>query len=320
MRQDYHRVVQLLLDAAPEIFRRGSFILKGGTAINLFVRELPRLSVDLDLVYADYTLSRDEAIAAIAGDLEEASRRLEKRGIHARSGSHAGPETKLFLERENIRVKIEVNQVFRGSLLPSVALNLTDLAQELFFTELKLPVLAREELYASKLVAALDRQHPRDLFDMWLLLNAEGISPSMVDCFVCYLAGHNRPVHEVLFNSPKPLTRIFQNEFLGMTRQAIELDALERTQTHLLQAVPAMLEGHHREFLLTLVNGLPDWSLLPFPHLQDLPAIKWKLKNLLHLQKTHPAKFDAQRRELDLRFRQSSGGGCSPGSDPKGGR
>jgi len=58
MNQLYLDTAKLLTQVAPLVFQEGVFALKGGTAINLFLRDMPRLSVDLDLVFPDYTLPR----------------------------------------------------------------------------------------------------------------------------------------------------------------------------------------------------------------------------------------------------------------------
>jgi predicted nucleotidyltransferase component of viral defense system len=96
-------------------------------------------------------------------------------------------------------VKIEVNFVMRGTLHPVRAASLTAKAREALFADLELPVASLEDVYGGKLVAALDRQHPRDLFDVMQLFAHEGITPGIRRAFVVYLASHNRPVHEVLF-------------------------------------------------------------------------------------------------------------------------
>lgn len=303
--QKYVAAVQLLLDVAPELFRSEHFVLKGGTAINLFVRDLPRLSVDLDLVWCDHQSPRDKALKEIRQALDEIGTLIGKRGIRFRLGGTKGEETKVFFEQDGVQVKVEVNHVFRGTLLKPESMSLVDAAKDLFFFELELPVLAKDELYASKLVAALDRQHPRDIYDVHLLLEAEGISPAMLDCFVAYLAGHNRPLHEVVFAPVKNLETAFQNEFQGMTREPISLQTLEATQTALLEEFPARLNPEHREFLHGLAAGDPDWELLPFPFLQNLPAVRWKLENLRKLKKLNLTKFNFQRAELERKFRQA---------------
>ena len=63
MNPTYLDTARLLVQVAPLVFMDDTFALKGGTAINLFVRDMPRLSVDLDLVFTDHTLARDEALA-----------------------------------------------------------------------------------------------------------------------------------------------------------------------------------------------------------------------------------------------------------------
>jgi hypothetical protein len=179
-------------------------------------------------------------------------------------------------------------------------------ALNLFTTDLAVPVLATAELYGSKLVAAMDRQHPRDIFDVMHMLQRFGWQPEFIDCFVVYLAGHNRPVHEVLFPKVKPLEAAFTNEFAGMTREMIELDTLVQWQARLLQELPQQLTPSHRDFLLSMVRGDPVWELMPMPHLRELPAVQWKLMNLSQLKKNNVTSFAAQHQLLAQRLESLS--------------
>lgn len=301
MNRAYIDAVRLLLEVAPEIFREPVFALKGGTAINLFLHDMPRLSVDLDLVYTDHQPARDEALQHIGAALTAAATTLESRNMRCERGSSA-EETKLFIERNRIRVKIEVNHVFRGTVLPAVACPLCENTQDTFFTDIKLPVLHPDELYGSKLVAAMDRQHPRDLFDVMGLYARDGLSQGIVECFVSYLAGHNRPVHEVLFANQIDIARSYANEFVGMTREPLALDDLLQVRSRLFTELPSALTSSHREFLLSLVRCEPDWSLMACTHLKDMPAIQWKLANLQRLREVNPAKFSEQQSELSRRL------------------
>ena len=165
MDKTYADAVRLLLAAAPEVFANDIFAMKGGTAINLFVRDMPRLSVDIDVVYTPWQIPREQALAAIAGEIDAIAGRLAKRGMRTRKvASKDLGDTKLLIEDADNQVKIEVNAVFRGTVLPVERRALTPRTADLFGAELELPVLATAELYGSKLVAAMDRQHPRDLF------------------------------------------------------------------------------------------------------------------------------------------------------------
>ena len=142
----------------------------------------------------------------------------------------------------------------------------------------------------------MDRQHPRDIFDVMHMLDHFGWQAGIVDCFVAYLAGHNRPVHEVLFPEAKALEPAFTNEFSGMTRNVIELDTLAHVQARLLEELPRrQLSAAHREFLLTMVQNSPAWDRMPMKHLHELPGHQWKLMNLAQLRKRSVARFAAQR-------------------------
>lgn len=298
MHETYVNTVRLMLDIAPIIFETPRFAMKGGTALNLFVQDMPRLSVDIDVVFIDRNLSRDEAINAITEELGRAKARIEAEGYTARtstvSGKARGEDVKLTVMSGDALVKVEVNYVFRGTLLDPVTRTLVTAAEERFATRISVPTLHESELYGSKLVAALDRQHPRDLFDVMRMYALFGLRDDVVDAFVGYLAGHNRPVHEVLFSAKKPIAEVYEADFVGMTVDPVALDVLLATQDRLHRELPAALTRDHRAFLLSLVRVEPDWSLMPFGHLRELPAIRWKLQNLEAIKKQKPDVFAQQ--------------------------
>jgi len=303
MEKSYVDTVRLLLESVPVIFQTPHFAMKGGTAINLFVQNMPRLSVDIDVVYTDHTAPRVAALKAISDGLNQIQKQLVRVKLDAQiAATGKGDEIKMFIQRGPIQVKVEVNHVFRGTVLPVENRALNAEARRVFTTELSAPVLAPAELYGSKLVAAMDRQHPRDIFDVRGLYEQGGLTPEIVECFVCYLAGHNRPVHEVLFSNDVDLTTAFDNEFVGMTQHPITLAELQKIRAKLKKELPARLTDRQREFLIGLVAGEPDWSLMQCPHLQKLPAIQWKLQNLVRLKKSNPKKFAQQAEELRKRF------------------
>jgi hypothetical protein len=299
----YVDTVRLLLDVVPDVFVSGRLAMKGGTALNLFVQDMPRLSVDIDVVFVAYQTPREVALAEIAAELSAIQGRLKNRGSMAEIAvNKTGNESKIFARRDRIGVKIEINHVFRGTLLPVEIRALSKEASNIFTTAISVPMLAVPELYGSKLVAAMDRQHPRDLFDVHHMFIGSGLTPEIVECFVSYLAGHNRPVHEVLYSNDIDLTRPYDNEFSGMARAPVTLAALEGARARLRSELFGMLTENHKKFLLGLVKGEPQWDYMQCPHLAELPAIQWKLQNLTRLRKTNPGKFEAQYRELDRRF------------------
>lgn len=305
MNQIYLNTVRLLIAIAPAVFASRHFAMKGGTALNLFVQDLPRLSVDIDVVFVTYDLDRNAALRVIAEELNAAKARVERLGFRAEVRANGkGEEAKMFVTDGSSEVKVEVNYIFRGTVLPFVLTPLTPAAQEIFTANIEVPVLSTAELYGSKLVAALDRQHPRDLFDVLHMKKRFGLPLDFVDCFVAYLAGHNRPVHEVLFGNMKPLAAVFESEFRGMTTALVSLEDLESTRNWLFAELPNALTAAHRQFLLTLVQGHPEWSLMPIKHLKDLPAVRWKLMNLETAAKKNRPKFIFQHDELARRFAQ----------------
>lgn len=308
MNKEYLDIVRLLVRVAPTIFAEPGFALKGGTAINLFVRDLPRLSVDLDLVFLDYRLDRQAALAAISKAVGNISSRIGKLGLQVHVPSRTeGEEAKLLIRQGRTEVKVEINQVLRGTIHPVATMRMVTSARDQLKADLRLPVLAAEELYGGKLVAALDRNHPRDWFDVMLLLKSEGITPSIQRCFVAYLAAHNRPPHEVLFGPAKLLEDSFDREFSGMTSYEVSLAELEDVQRKVRDELPKQLDEGERRFLVSLDSNAPDWSLIRIPHLKDMPAIRWKLTNLKRLKRENKSKFAEQSAALRERFGLAEG-------------
>lgn len=303
MDKAYADTVRLLLTVAPDVFRNPAFAMKGGTAINMFVRDMPRLSVDIDVVYTPWNAPRDEALAAITAELAAISERLTRIGLSVDTVGNAdtGDRTLLVSSGASL-VKVEVNIVFRGTVLPVQKRPLVTSAAGTFAAELELPILAIDELYGSKLVAAMDRQHPRDLFDVWQLYKADGLTEEMVECFVTYLAGHNRPTHEVLFGRPKDISQEYRTTFVGMTTEDIALETLLKSRERLFKELPERLKANHRRFLIGLARAEPDWSLLKCQHAASLPALQWKLTNLQKLKKTNSQKLEEQANALEQKL------------------
>jgi hypothetical protein len=303
MDEHYARTVRLLLTAAPAVFDNAIFAMKGGTAINLFIQDMPRLSVDIDVVYIPWQPNREEALHDIAAELERIRARLAPLGLIVRTlPSRDQSETKLFIENEISQVKVEVNFVFRGTVLSVLRQPLSRKTAELFSVELAAPLLAPDELYGSKLVAAMDRQHPRDLFDVWRLFETGGLSDATIECFVTYLAGHNRPFHEVLFGTDKAIEREYQDHFVGMTAEAVPLETLLAARTRLREELSRRLTSAQRRFLISLSQAQPEWNLLHCPYASELPALRWKLANLETFKKRRPDDFREQALLLEQKL------------------
>lgn len=144
----------------------------------------------------------------------------------------------------------------------------------------EMTVVPFEDLYAGKLVAALDRQHPRDLFDVRDLMANEGLTADLRETFILYLLSHNRPMGEVLSGRVKDLASEYRDGFRGMTVETVPIEELIETQESLISELIGAMPDRHREFLLGFERGQPNWSLLKDPTAADLPAIRWRQRNL----------------------------------------
>jgi predicted nucleotidyltransferase component of viral defense system len=278
--ESYRRQVRLLLQALPYVAEEKDFALKGGTAINLFVRNMPRLSVDTDLTYLPVQ-PRAESLDAIDAALGRIAERARKGipGARVHETRFEGRVAKLVLAADGAQIKIEVTPVLRGCVYePEVREVSKAVEAEFGFAETQ--VVSFADLYAGKIVAALDRQHPRDLFDIRDLLANEGIDDALRRAFIVYMLSHDRPMFEVLDSAQKDIRAEFERGFEGMTDKPVELKDLLDARAALVKAIVTDMPVEHRKFLVSFEKGEPDWKLLGLDGVDKLPAVLWRQQNL----------------------------------------
>lgn len=281
----YRRQVTLLIRVIPLVAQEDCFALKGGTAINLFVRDLPRLSVDIDLTYLPVQ-PRDQSLKEIEAALRRIADRIRAQiaGCQVTEGTAEGRVNKLFVQLGTATVKIEVTPVLRGSVYPAQTRTVTQAVEDEFgFAEIR--VVSHSDLYAGKLVAALDRQHPRDFFDVRDLLANEGITDDLRKAFIVYMLSHHRPMAEVLDPPRQDMTDDYEHGFIGMTDEPVPLAELESTREAMIETIVGGMPAAHKNFLVSFERGEPDWDLLGLAGVPDLPAVKWRQINLDKLPK-----------------------------------
>ena len=289
----YRRQAALLVRTLPFVAEETCFALKGGTAINLFVRDMPRLSVDIDLTYlplADRATSLSQIDGALRRIGERITDGLPGARVHEGRLHDENTVNKLIVRMEGVQVKVEVTPVLRGSVYEPELRSVSPRVEDAFgFAEIQ--VVSFADLYAGKLVAALDRQHPRDLFDVRDLLANEGIDDELRKAFLVYLISHNRPMAEVLAPTLRELSDEYKRGFLGTTERPVTLEELVQTRKELIDSIVGQMPTEHREFLVGFEQGNPNWPLVELAGIEALPAVRWRMKNLARLT-------DAKRREL----------------------
>lgn len=295
----YYRQVQLLLRIIPFVARHDCFALKGGTAINLFVRDFPRLSVDIDLVFLPM-MERHEALQTIKSNLDTLASTItasidSTRVI--RSFQDKEDALRLLVERDGVQIKIELSPVLRGTVYEPKVIPVSEVVEEEFgFAEMT--VVSFADLYAGKICAALDRQHPRDLFDVKQLLDNEGLIDELRKALLVYIISHPRPITELLRPNLKDISGIYEGEFRNMADQDIPQADLEATREQLVSLINTSLTPQEREFLLSFKNRTPDWTLLELTGIDQLPAVRWKLQNLARMTQEKHAEAYHRLKEI----------------------
>jgi predicted nucleotidyltransferase component of viral defense system len=290
-RDTYRRQVALLIRILPQIAEENCFALKGGTAINLFIRDMPRLSVDIDLTYVPVA-PRAESLAAIDAAMKRIVARIKTAMPEARTttSDSEGAVTRLIIRERGVQTKVEVTPVLRGCVYEPETRSVSE-AVEGAFGFAQIQVVSFADLYAGKIVAALDRQHPRDLFDVQELLANEGIDDAMRKAFIVYLLSHDRPMSEVLAARRKDISDEFLRGFEGMTEHPVSREELLAAREALIAEIVGKMPDSHRRFLVSFERGEPDWALLGVPGAAELPAVKWRQQNLDKLTKEKRAEL-----------------------------
>lgn len=295
----FKRQVELLLKCMPAIREQAYFALKGGTALNLIHHDLPRLSVDIDLTYR-HLEAREASITNIQQGLLDIAAAIKQTDSQYVIKEYRGKANKYLLKlmiyHNNTMVKIEPSFIARGTLYPIEYQKFSEKVNNTFGVFLdRIPVLNSAELYAGKLCAALNRQHPRDLFDVKILFEHGGISDEMRRAFVVYLACDSRPIHELLQPNHLDIKNVLEKEFSQMTDYTVTLDELLLAREQLIETVKNILTDNERQFLLSVKDGQPNYDLMPYDNLERLPALQWKLINVRKMDK---AKREKMRKKL----------------------
>ena len=292
--------ISLLLKVLPYIAPETKLALNGGTALNLFLRDMPRISVDIDLTYLPFD-NRETALNNISGSLGVIKTKILQSAPEIMIGRYIteGNEIKLFVQSKKAQIKIEVNTITRGHLFPPRILRLNGTVQEEYKSFAAVQVVSDAELYGGKICAALDRQHPRDLFDVYLLFKETGITEDIKNGFIAALVSHMRPMNEILRPHPLDQKSAFNRQFSGMSAIPFTYDDFENTREHLVKSILSVLSDRDRLFLMSFKRGKPDWELFPVPVIKEMPAVLWKLNNILSLKKINPQKHIELTKKLE---------------------
>jgi len=293
IKKAYKNQVTLLLNVLPEVAKENCFALHGGTAINFFVRDMPRLSVDIDLTYLPIE-DRPTTFANIAAALERIKASLEKVILDVRI-THRQDVGKLQISVRGVDVKVEVNLVMRGTLATPVKLQLCQKAQNEFEAFSAINVVPIGQIYGGKICAALDRQHPRDLFDIKDLLKNKGFTKEIKEGFLLCLLSSDRPINEVISPNFRDQHSAMDNQFAGMSEEAFSYEEYEAVRKNLVKTIHENLSMKDKSFLLSVKDVTPDWSIYNF---ERYPAVAWKLQNLQKVKVSNPEKHAKQYNDL----------------------
>ncbi|MBR1808196.1 MAG: nucleotidyl transferase AbiEii/AbiGii toxin family protein [Paludibacteraceae bacterium] len=290
---EYREQVALLLRIMPHIYDIEQFAVHGGTAINLFVKNMPRYSVDIDLTYlplADRTTSLNDINRLLAKLRQTLLQRIPGMRI-----IHKPDVWKLLCTLNTAMVKIEVNGTKRGVLEEVEIHPLCPAAEEDFKTSCDARIVSFSQLYGGKLSAALSRQHPRDLFD-FKHMNCP--FDAVRDGLLLALAGSDKPIVESLLPNPIDQHDALEKQFFGMSEETFSYDEYEQVRKELQQYILDGLTNEDRNFLISFEQGEPDWTLCHAGDLSRFPSVQWKLLNLTKLKKQNPTKLYAEVEKL----------------------
>ncbi len=294
MNREYAEKVEILLRILPLVMDEKVFAVHGGSAINLFVKNLPRYSIDIDLTYIPLE-ERKESIKHINVHLQNIAEKARKtfKEMHIISKLNTN---KLICEHRGNQVKIEVNQNKRGIIGGEVLkIPLCEKAQEEFGLYCEADIVPMTLLYGGKIAAALSRQHPRDLFDVkYMEYPFEKTREGLLFC----LLGSDRPLYESFAPNPIDQHDALINQFEGMTDVPFTYEEFEQTRSKLIRDVNNLMTAEDKYFLYGFELGEPDWDAFEFKSFKKYPSVKWKMINLRKLKKISPEKIASEADKL----------------------
>lgn len=283
----YARKVELLLRLIPIIMEEEVFAIHGGSAINLFLRDLPRYSVDIDLTYiplSDRKSSIEDINAHLLSIENKVSRSFKGMTIVLKLST-----CKLLCEHQGSQVKIEVNQTKRGIFGGEIlTLPLSDKAQKEFSLYCEAKIVPLTMLYGGKIAAALSRQHPRDLFDVKYM---EFPLSECREGIIFNLLSSDRPIYESLAPNLIDQREVLEKQFSGMTETPFTYKEFEATRSTLIKEINSLLTEEDKQFLIGFESNNPAWEGYEFEYFKDYPSVQWKLLNLKKLAKQNPKKL-----------------------------
>ena len=301
MNEAYRNQVALLIRVMPLVFRIKDFAVHGGTAINLFHRNLNRYSVDIDITYIPIA-DRDSSLKAINALLASLKISIE-RAVPGIRVIHKQDVWKLLCTKDGTTIKIEVNGTKRGLLEEAEKKQLCEKAKTEFGMTCYANIVSWPQLYGGKIAAALSRQHPRDLFDCREITDKD-FSEVKAGFMLCLL-GSDKPIVESLAPNPINQTVALENQFEGMTDEPFSYEDYEMSRNNLVQVVNRGLDETDKEFLISFEDGTPDWNKCCAGDLSQYPSVRWKLQNIHALKKKNPQKHQAGVDKLEKYFRGS---------------
>lgn len=297
MNPKYDRQVSLLIKVIPFLAKRNCFALHGGTAINLFLQEMPRLSVDIDLTYR-YNGSREEALDEIQYELTEVASELKTAmpGLNVLGPQNTPGESKLYCSSDGVQIKVEVNTMMRGLIEESQLYRLCQTAEGRYGQFCEANIVGLSQLYGGKICAALDRQHPRDLYDLDQLMEKDQDLMVYKHGILYALLSSKRPLHELLDPRFEDQRLAYENQFVGMTRLPFSYEQYDKARIRLHGIIRGGLTMDDMQFLLDFTQGKHPIS---FQELLEFPSVRWKMQNLDQLRIQNKEKYNAQLRKLE---------------------
>ena len=261
------RLLSLLDALRSNAFLRPRIALKGGAALNVFLFDVPRLSMDIDL---NYVGSRDRAtMLADRPKVEQAIQMVctrEGLTVKRTPSEHAGGKWRLSFVNtagSSDNLEVDLNFMLRVPLWPVTALDSRALGP---MVAKQIAVVDRHELAAGKLAALCSRAASRDLFDAHELLGRDDLDRDKLRlAFVVYGGFNRKDWRTVRLDDIAADARVLQRELVPMLRgdvrpQRADIPAwasklVRETRERMAAVLP--LEPHELEFLDRL-NGVGE--------------------------------------------------------------
>lgn len=297
--QVYQEKVKLLLEVLPTITEPKQLGLQGGTLLNLFCLNMPRYSIDIDLIWlpSDSLQNLKSKGRKVFENIFQELTQKNYKIVRERDNLNFEVKKVLKIPSKhrpsgfydtNVKIDVQLSYYKRQFLEPENSLRLAPNVRKKFGFDFAVKGISRDEIFANKLFVACSRQAPKDIFDAYQIkkeLDLKNITPNLRKSLIYNFVSYDRGEPTMVYGLNPTIKNVkearFNKEFLGINLEPFSYQDYLIQQKQNMLDIRALLTDLDKEFIYSIQRLEPRWDIYDF---EDLAPVQLRLKHLLDLK------------------------------------